>query len=255
MKKYNMSEKNIIKKAAAFAGKNMLGTITNVSVRQNAAALTFDDGPCPAYTVPLLNLLEKYKVKATFFLVGRQTEKFPYVVKRIIDAGHAIGNHSWNHPSFPLIDARERVKQILKCKKAMLPYKTNLFRPPYGHQNVASRIEAFLLGYKVIAWNIAAEDWLNKSSQEMAEAVIARIQPGSIILFHDYLYTTYELEYIAREQAFGAIEIILKTLSGNFKFVTVPELLKMGKSVRQNWYSQEEKNFTSKLKMEQTTNV
>ncbi|MGH8754891.1 MAG: polysaccharide deacetylase family protein [Burkholderiales bacterium] len=124
----------------------MIGTITHVSTSDAVAALTFDDGPHPEFTRRLLDILDRYQARATFFIVGRSAQRYPELVKRIAQAGHALGNHSWDHPSFPYISRRERRLQIRACAKAIHPYGLKLFRPPYGNQSIASRLDALCIG-------------------------------------------------------------------------------------------------------------
>jgi peptidoglycan-N-acetylglucosamine deacetylase len=164
--------------------------------------------------------------------------------------GHAIGNHSWDHSSFPLLNSSERRMQIKRCENAIVPYGQNLFRPPYGHQSFISRLDAFLLGYKVVAWNIMAEDWLDHDAKWLAEKVGASLRAGSIVLFHDSLYTFAQDRYINREPTLEAVSMLLERFSDKFSFVTVPQLLKQGKAHRQNWYQKETRQWVEKLKVE-----
>jgi len=119
----------------------ILGAITHVATPDPVAALTFDDGPNPKFTPCLLDILEKHKARATFFMLGENAQRYPQLVQRVARAGHAIGNHSWNHPEFPSITGRERRAQIRRCAKAIAPHGQRLFRPPYGYQNIASCID------------------------------------------------------------------------------------------------------------------
>jgi peptidoglycan-N-acetylglucosamine deacetylase len=123
------------------ATRDVIGTISHVHTRESVAALTFDDGPDPEYTPRLLAILERYRAQATFFMTGKAAQAHPELVRRVAQAGHAIGNHSWDHPSFPLISGRERRAQIRACAQALVPYGSRLFRPPYTEQNLGSRIE------------------------------------------------------------------------------------------------------------------
>ena len=216
--------------------RNMMGTITHVLTPYPVAALTFDDGPHPEFTPRLLQILERHQARATFFMVGEAAQKHPELVRRVAQAGHAIGNHSWDHPSFPLIAGRERRRQLRACEHAIAPYGQGLFRPPFGHQSLASRFDAFWLRLKVITWNIAAEDWLDHDAQSMADLVTRRIQRGSVILFHDSLYTFLEEGYADREPTLEAVILLLERLGHDFRFVTVPELLRQGRPQYQNWY-------------------
>ncbi len=213
-----------------------MGTITHVSTPDPVAALTFDDGPDPEFTPRFLQILERHQARATFFMVGEVAQRYPELVRQVAQAGHAVGNHSWDHPSFPLISGRERRRQIRACEHAIAPYGQGLFRPPFGHQNVASRLDALWLGLKVIAWNIAAEDWLGHDAQWIADRVATQIQPGSVVLFHDSLYTLLEERYADREPTLEAVNVLLKCLGQRFGFVTVPELLRHGRPQHQHWY-------------------
>ena len=137
---------NVIRRLGLFLVGNIVGTITHVKTEEAVVALTFDDGPHPEFTPRLLEILEKHHARATFFLVGESAKKYPELVKRIAKAGHSIGNHSWDHPSFPLITGRDRRWQLRACEEAIAPYGQKLFRPPFGNQTIASRLDAFLFG-------------------------------------------------------------------------------------------------------------
>lgn len=99
-----------------------IGTITHVSTRELLVALTFDDGPHPDYALRLLDILERHQAHATFFMLGEAAKRHPEIVTMVARQGHAIGNHSWDHPSFPLVNGRERRAQIRACGKAIEPW-------------------------------------------------------------------------------------------------------------------------------------
>src|SRR2546425_2448596 len=149
----------------------MQGTITSVVTRDPVAALTFDDGPHPQYTPLLLEILEQYQARATFFMVGESAHKHPQLVRQVAQAGHAVGNHSWNHPFFPSLPSHQRRKQIRVCEYALAPYGQRLFRPPYGAEDLASHLDALSLHYKADAWNLDAEDWLARDPAWMADVL------------------------------------------------------------------------------------
>ncbi len=227
---------------------NTMGTITSVSTGYAVAALTFDDGPNPEVTPRLLDILEGHNAHGTFFMVGRLAQRHPDLVTRVAEAGHAIGNHSWDHSSLPLLTGRERRKQIRACKKAIAVHGHRLLRPPYGHQSRASHLDAFLLGYDVVTWDVVAEDWLDHSAEQMAETIMSKVRPGSVILFHDSLYTVIEERFADRGPMLGAVDMILERLGGWFGFVTVPELLNLGRPERQNWYVTGDQDWLNGLK-------
>lgn len=213
-----------------------MGAITHVRTTDPVVALTFDDGPDPEFTPRFLEILDRHQAHATFFMVGEAAHRYPELVRQVAQAGHAIGNHSWDHPSLPLISGRERRRQIRACGRAIAPYGQGLFRPPFGHQNVASRLDALWLGLKVIAWNLAVEDWLGRDGQWMVDRVTTQLQPGSVVLFHDSLYTFLEERYVNREPTLQAVDLLLKCLGHRFRFVTVPELLRHGSPQHERWY-------------------
>src|SRR5437870_4366131 len=185
----------------------ILGAITHVPTADAVAALTFDDGPNPKFTPRLLDILEKHQVLATFFMLGENAQRYPQLVQRVARAGHAIGNHSWDHPEFTTIIRHESRAQVRRCANAIAPYGQRLFRPPYGYQNLASRIELLRLGYQVIRWNTVANDWCTDDADWMAEQLISRVQPGSIILLHDNLSSAAKHPYFDRGPLLKAVDI------------------------------------------------
>lgn len=239
----------MLRKICSFAMRNVMGTITHVSTREQVAALTFDDGPHPEFTPRLLDILERHQARATFFMVGKLAHRYRRLVEKIARAGHDIGNHSWDHPSFPLITRRQRRQQILACEKAIAPYGQRLFRPPYGHQSTASRFDVFSLGYKVVNWNVAAEDWLDHDADWMVKRIISGIRPGSVILLHDGLYTFTKDRYAYREPTLKAVSRLLERVGNQFRFVTITELLKQGRPQHRNWYQKVNQDWLNELKV------
>jgi peptidoglycan/xylan/chitin deacetylase (PgdA/CDA1 family) len=230
--------------------RRMIGTITHVSTQDPVVALTFDDGPHPQFTPPLLDVLERHHACATFFMIGRAAHQYPDLLQQVAEAGHTIGNHSWDHPSFPLISGRERRGQLCACQKAIAPYGQRLFRPPYGHQSLASRLDALRLGYRVIAWNLHAYDWLDHDARWMANQMVTQIKPGSVILLHNALYHTPNERYADRKPMLEAVNILLEETSDRFRFVTLPELFQHGQPQRSNWYRQGDRDWLNNLKGE-----
>jgi len=201
-----------------------------VETNERAAALTFDDGPHPDFTPRLLEILKHYDVRSTFFMVGEAATKRPDLVRRVAEEGHTIGNHSWDHPTFPLLTGRERRLQMSRCAKILEPYGRRLFRPPYGAQSLASRLDAWRLGLRVIGWNLEAKDWRDPCAQSMADRLVQGMQPGSIVLLHDAIHRSKQsVPLYDRGPTLDAVRMLLEKLSGSFRFVTIPELLRLGK--------------------------
>ncbi len=218
------------------AQRRAVGSLVRVHTQDPVAALTFDDGPHPEYTPRLLEILERRSARATFFMVGESARKHREIVEQVAATGHAIGNHTWDHPEFPAIGARERRDQLRACSKATAPYGERLFRPPYVLQSFASFLTARRLGYQVVAFNVEVEDWRNPSAGRMADRMAARIKPGSIMVLHDAIYRASMGALADRTALLEAVDDLLDRLDGRFEFVTLPELLRRGEPVYQPWF-------------------
>ncbi len=207
--------------------------ITHVETSQPVVALTFDDGPHPVYTPQVLQVLEKHGAKATFFMVGEAAALYPKIVHDVAAKGHVIGNHSWNHPYMPHIASRwRRLQQLWSCARAIAPFGQRLFRPPFGAQNKEILFDALLFRYRVVLWNVSAQDWVPQTAKEIASKMIERLKPGDIFLLHDAIrgaeLTAAETN---REAMLAGLEQALTVLKARLQFVTVPELLLSGKPV------------------------
>jgi peptidoglycan/xylan/chitin deacetylase (PgdA/CDA1 family) len=218
------------------ASAAVTGTTVAVATRERAAALTFDDGPDPEVTPRLCALLEAHGARGTFFMVGRAAARWPAVVERVAAGGHAIGNHSWDHPSFRVVRGRFRRAQLRWCREALGAHGAPLFRPPYGHQSLASQLDARRLGYRTVAWSVMAEDWRDDPAEALFARVEAGLAPGAIVLFHDALWTALEERHRDRGPMLAAVERLLERHAGEWRFVTVPALLALGRARREHWY-------------------
>lgn len=220
--------------------KNLKLAITGVETPEKVIALTFDDGPHPVYTPLILDLLEQYQAKATFFVVGEAARENRFLIKKMREQGHAIGNHSWNHLAMPLISRKERLKQIRDTQSEINAKRKKLFRPPWGFLTLSSYIDVKLLGYKIVLWDTVAFDWLDRSSDKLFKQLDSNIKPGSIILMHDNLKPTFK----PRDELIKALEKYLKKYAETYKFVTLPQLLTIGDPRYKYCLSREEDKFT-----------
>lgn len=228
--------------------RRVVGTITNVTTQEKVVALTFDDGPDPKYTPLLLETLERHNARGTFFMVGEAAQKYPELVKRVADGGHAIGNHTWDHVSLPSIPGSQRRKQIRACRRALAPYGANLLRPPYGHQNLASRLDALLLGYQVITWNTVAEDWLDREPEFMVSQLEQALTAGTVVCLHDAIYKEWHEDgtpQYDRKPMIEAVGKLLEKAGDSFRFATIPELLRSGRPVRRYWNVEKSEDWKS----------
>jgi peptidoglycan/xylan/chitin deacetylase (PgdA/CDA1 family) len=205
----------------------LTGAINCVRIQKPVAALTFDDGPNREFTPALLDVLDRHNAKATFFIAGKRIEEHIDILERMFRNGHCVGNHSWDHPSLPLLTGAERRKQIRRCQTALGKYDSGLLRPPFGNMNFISTIDIHRCGYRIIGWSADAEDWLDHSADFIYEKLSSRIKFGSIVLLHDNLIHYEKPECIDRSPTIQAVEKLLSTMR-SFQFVTVSRLLELG---------------------------
>jgi len=169
---------------ARYAGKTVNGPPRGFDRR--SIALTFDDGPDPRTTPQVLDELKKRNMKATFFVLGWRVEKYPALVKRMLDEGHVVANHTYMHPARPPHDRAlqeiDRTSQLIK--KACGKYPT-IFRPPYGIRESWTAQVAKGRGMPSVLWNVSSADTATKDTAKIYKNCTAGIRPGAIILLHD----------------------------------------------------------------------
>jgi len=151
-------------------------------------ALTFDDGPDPAHTPALLDALAALDVKATFFVVGARAAAHPDLTARIAREGHELGNHTYTHRYLPLARARSVARELASTDAAIARATgvvPTLARPPYGGRRPAT-VRAFRrLAKRLVLWDVNSFDWKGAPARDIAERVLERVRPGSIVLMHD----------------------------------------------------------------------
>jgi peptidoglycan-N-acetylglucosamine deacetylase len=214
-------------------GRTPFGTIVAVDTARPLAALTFDGGPDATWTPRVLDVLDAHGAKGTFFVIGKYVDAHPEIVARMHRSGHALGNHTYEHPSFPLVSSGERLRELRACERALAPYPQGrkLFRPPYLDQSVASRFDTWRLGYDVIACSVHANDWEDREMTEMTKVLTDSVEAGSIVMLHDVVC---DQRYRSREAMIGALGALL-TQRPEIDFVSVPELLAAGRPRREMW--------------------
>ena len=158
------------------------GLIWDIPNNQNKVFLTFDDGSDPEVTPWVLDVLNQYKAKATFFCLGKNIERHPDIFQRIKDEGHAVGNHSYSHLNGWRTKNKGCFEDIERADKLI---QSNLFRPPYG-RITPSQIRVLKEKYRIIMWDVMSGDYSEKiNGEESAGNVLKWSRPGSIIVFHD----------------------------------------------------------------------
>lgn len=167
--------------------------IWNVPNDNNTIYLTFDDGPIPEVTPWVLEELDKYQAKASFFCVGENVKSYPEIYNQILDKGHAIGNHTFNHLSGW---ASENVPYFHNVRNCANEVHSNLFRPPYGRLK-PKQVQFLQRHYKIIMWDVLSGDFDDNITEEQClQNVIHNTSPGSIIVFHDSLKSEKKLRYV-----------------------------------------------------------
>ncbi len=184
-------------------------------------ALSFDDGPLAGKTDKILDVLDKYGVKATFFMVGSQASYCSETAVRVMEEGHEIGNHTNNHKSLAALSESELDDEISLAESAIFEacgYIPSLFRPPEGVCTEKISKAAKYRGYSIIMWSVDTLDWQGKSAQVISENVIANVKPGAVILMHDGIFS--------KSHTAESLDIIIPALQADgYTFVTVGELI------------------------------
>lgn len=179
-------------------------------------ALTFDDGPGP-YTAHLLDILDQYGAKATFFLIGSKVSGQASVVRSIHARGHQLGNHSWSHPELPKLSVDQITGEIDRTNEAIRQaagVKPNILRPPYGAVNGVVLEQIRTRGMSSILWSVDTRDWADRNSQIVCSRAVAGAHPGAVILMHDIHQTSV-----------NAVPCILSSLKQQgYSFVTIQRL-------------------------------
>lgn len=151
-------------------------------------ALTFDDGPT-GYTVEILDLLKEFNRKATFFLIGRQVEKYPHLVQRMLAEGHTIGNHTWSHAKKTgFLNAREMEAEIRACDSAIQKItsrQVKFYRPPFGVTNPSVKKAVQVTGHTIMGWSVRSLDTVIPEEEKILDRILRRLKPGRVILLHD----------------------------------------------------------------------
>lgn len=154
--------------------------------------LTFDDGPIPEVTPWVVDTLAKFDAKGTFFCVGENAEKYPEVLQQVIDQGHSIGNHTYQHLNGWATENLPYFHNVRKCAHSV---NSNLFRPPYGRLR-PKQAQFLQRHYRVVMWDVLSGDFDQRlEPQQCLGNVMMKSAPGSIIVFHDSLKAERNLKY------------------------------------------------------------
>lgn len=185
---------------------------------EKICSISFDAAWGNEDTAELISILDKYGVKATFFVVGAWVDKYPESVKQLADAGHEIMNHSDSHPHMTQLDSNAIKAEINKCSdkiQAVTGVRPTLFRPPYGDYNDSVVSSARDINHFTIQWDVDSLDWKDLAPEAIFDRVTKRVCPGSIVLFHN-----------AAKNTPAALPMILeKLISDGYKIIPISQLI------------------------------
>lgn len=196
----------------------------SVPTETSRIALTFDDGPHPKLTPRILDILDCYHVRATFFMIGVNVENYPNAAREVAARGHEIGNHTFSHHRLRGIGEERAKTELTACADAIervCGQRPRLFRPPEGSLDSGLVEIVCRNGYETILWSLDTRDWDVKDENAIVRRVLSAVKPGDIILMHDFIgYHSKTPE---------ALEILIPKLQAlGYEFVTVGELLGIG---------------------------
>jgi len=198
-----------------------------IKTNQKVVALTFDDGPSKPYTEQILDILEKHKVKATFYLLGVSIKSHPSIVKKTIQAGHELGNHSMYHKHLKNKNADSIAREISNVDNLIekMGYKKEItFRSPFGQVSPSIQNAVDKLGKQNILFSYLPRDWEGPAAKIIHDRIMKRVRPGFIITLHD--------GGKRRQTTVQATEMLINSLKAQgYQFVTISELLSMGPAV------------------------
>lgn len=184
-------------------------------------ALTFDDGPHSVLTSEILDILDQYGVKATFFVVGDNVKQSPEILRRIADSGHEIGNHTQTHIDCSKSNYRDIKNELSYVHEKVLEicdYDIKLFRPPGGALSKKMKKAIDEMDYRVVLWSIDTKDWAHTDVKKITANISQNIKGGSIILFHDYITRNSPTPLTLKK-------VIPMLIDEGYSFVTVGELI------------------------------
>jgi peptidoglycan/xylan/chitin deacetylase (PgdA/CDA1 family) len=198
--------------------------------------LTFDDGPNPEQTPRLLDLLDRYDAKATFFLIGEWALREPELIRETVARGHAIGNHTFTHPTMPAHGAKRIREELRRCREAVEASGETfstidgaaLMRPPYGRRRPGTLRTMREEGYVPITWSITGYDWRAHTTAKRITKRALKSKGGDIILLHD---GSNEEPAADRHKSIETVAATLEHFTPKgFQFVTVPQLVEAARS-------------------------
>lgn len=194
------------------------------SAQDKKVALTFDDGPDNIWTPKILDVLKQKGVKATFFVLGLQAQKYPDMLRRIDAEGHVIGNHTFDHVNLATVGSPKVDKELEECAnivQGITGKRPRLVRPPFGFHSPTVDNIVYSKGEIIVLWSLDTEDWKGHDSRTVKQRILPKMKNGFIVLQHDG----------ANPHLSGSVQALPEIIDGlkeqGYTLVTIPELLQV----------------------------
>jgi peptidoglycan/xylan/chitin deacetylase (PgdA/CDA1 family) len=202
-------------------------TFIGLPRQRREIALTFDDGPNEPYTVQLLEVLAKHHAAATFFMIGKYVDRRPDLVRAVVEAGHAVGNHTYTHPNLIFQSRWQLQDEIQRCERALSDavgqHHFPIFRPPFGGRRPATLRGIRALGLTPVLWNVTGWDWSAPSDAYIQRKVIRQVRGGDVILLHDGGHTQFGANRSFTVRAVD--ELLGRYRAEGYTFKTIPQMM------------------------------
>lgn len=202
-------------------GRTFIG---NRGARQ--IALTYDDGPNDPFTLKLLDVLNRYSVKATFFLIGKYVDQRPDIARELIAQGHVVGNHTYTHPNLIFRNSRQVKEEIDRCDRSLRDAigdaRAPLFRPPFGGRRPATLRTIRAAGLLPVMWNITGYDWNAKTADAIEQKIVPKVRGGDVVLLHDGGHLQFGADRSFTVQATD--RLISRFHNEGYEFVTISQM-------------------------------
>jgi peptidoglycan-N-acetylglucosamine deacetylase len=201
-------------------------TFTGLRARSKQLALTYDDGPNDPYTFRLLEVLARYDVKATFFLIGRFVKQRPDIARELISAGHVVGNHTFNHPNLIFATAGQTRTELTACEQALsdaVGEHSRLFRPPFGGRRPGTLRIARALGLEPVMWSVTGWDWKGKPAEYVERKIGQQVRGGDVVLLHDGSHAAFGAD--RSQTVIATAHVLSRYKSEGYEFVTIPDMM------------------------------
>jgi peptidoglycan/xylan/chitin deacetylase (PgdA/CDA1 family) len=198
--------------------------VRSFQTTQSDVWITIDDGPSPDHTVKILDLLDRFDARATFFVVGKRAEEYPHLITEILSRGHAIANHTYTHPSGMFwaagpVTIAEEIDHCAEWLRSAPDRQARLFRAPAGMRNLFVHPELARRGLALIGWTVRGLDTVQREPSLVAERILRRAKPGAIILLHEGQRVAKDPEFNPR-----CLELTLSGLTERGYQCVIPRL-------------------------------